>query len=105
MLVVDPNAFILDFFCAFLEAFNVSADIVYGQKIFRFINRVHWRSAINNFSDTWKKGYLKNLEYQVVRPDGITFDAEVSTGAVYDPGGKPESMVLILKQHLRAEGG
>ena len=40
---------------------------------------------------------MKNLEYQVVRPDGITFDAEVSTGAIYDPEGKPESMVLILK--------
>ena len=97
MIVVDPNACILDFNSAFLEAFNVKADIVYGQKIFRFINRVHWRSSINNFSDTWKKGYLKNLEYQVVRPDGITFDAEVSTGAIYDSGGKPESMVLILK--------
>ncbi len=97
MLVVDPTALILDFNSAFLEAFNVEADLVYGQKIFRFINRVHWRTSIENFSETWKKGYLKNLEYQVVRPDGITFDAEVSTGAIYDSSGKPESMVLILK--------
>ncbi|MEA3461701.1 MAG: PAS domain S-box protein, partial [Bacteroidota bacterium] len=97
MLVVDPSALILDFNSAFLEAFNVDPDLVYGQKIFRFINRVHWRSSIENFSETWKKGYLKNLEYQVVRPDGITFDAEVSTGAIYDSQGRPESMVLILK--------
>lgn len=97
MLVVDPNALILDFNSAFLEAFNVTPDLVYGQKIYRFINRVQWRSSIDNFAQTWDKGYLKNLEYQVVRPDGITFDAEVSTGAIYDSDGKPESMVLILK--------
>jgi len=97
MLVVDPSALILDFNSAFLEAFNVESDLVYGQKIFRFINKVHWRTSIQNFAQTWEKGYLKNLEYQVVRPDGITFDAEVSTGAIYDSDGKPESMVLILK--------
>jgi len=97
MIVVDPTALILDFNSAFLEAFNVDAKLVYGQKIFRFINQVHWRSSIQNFSKTWEKGYLKNLEYQVVRPDGVTFDAEVSTGAIYDSEGKPESMVLILK--------
>ncbi len=97
MLVVDPTALILDFNSAFLEAFNVNAELVYGQKIYRFINKMHWRLSIQNFAETWKKGYLKNLEYQVVRPDGITFDAEVSTGAIYDSEGKPESMVLILK--------
>ena len=97
MLVVDPSALILDFNSAFLEAFNVNAELVYGQKIYRFINKMHWRLSIQNFAETWKKGYLKNLEYQVVRPDGITFDAEVSTGAIYDSEGKPESMVLILK--------
>ncbi|MCK4992568.1 MAG: response regulator, partial [Bacteroidales bacterium] len=97
MLVVDPSALILDFNSAFLEAFNVKAEVVYGQKIYRFLDKVHWRLAIQNFTKTWKKGYLKNLEYQVVRPDGITFDAEVSTGAIYDGDGRPESMVLILK--------
>ncbi len=97
MLVVDPTALILDFNSAFLEAFNVKPELVYGQKIFRFINKMHWRLSIQNFAETWKKGYLKNLEYQVIRPDGISFDAEVSTGAVYDSEGKPESMVVILK--------
>jgi PAS domain S-box-containing protein len=97
MLVADPSALILDFNSAFVEAFNVDPDLVYGQKIYRFVNRIHWRSAIENFSKTWEKGYLKNLDYQVVRPDGLSFDAEVSTGAIYDSEGKPESMVIILK--------
>ncbi|RLE00439.1 MAG: hypothetical protein DRJ13_08530, partial [Bacteroidetes bacterium] len=65
--------------------------------LYRFIKKMHWRLSFQNFAETWKKGYLKNMEYQVVRPDGITFDAEVSTGAIYDSEGKPESMVLILK--------
>jgi PAS domain S-box-containing protein len=97
MFVVDPKAIILDFNSAFLKAFNVEGEVVYGQKIFRFLNRMHWRQAIKDFSQTWEKGYLKNLEYQVVRPDGVTFDAEVSSGAIYSSDGKPESMVLILK--------
>jgi PAS domain S-box-containing protein len=97
LFVVDPDAFILDFNSAFLETFNVKRELVYGQKMFRFLNRVHWRQAIKDFNETWEKGYLKNLEYQVVRPDGVTFDAEVSSGAIYGSDGKPESMVLILK--------
>ena len=97
MMVVDTRALIQDFNSAFLEAFNVEREMVYGEKIFRFLNRKHWRQAISDFDETWEKGYLKNLEYQVVRPDGITFDAEVSSGAMYTSDGKPDSMVLILK--------
>ncbi len=37
MIVVDPTAMILDFNSAFLEVFNVEPELVYGQKIFRFI--------------------------------------------------------------------
>ena len=88
---------ITDFNSAFLEAFNVAPDLVYGQKIFRFIQREHWRQAMWDFDRTWKEGFLKNLEYRVVRPDGYTFDGEVSCGAMYTSAGKPESMVLILK--------
>lgn len=97
MMVVDTRALITDFNSAFLEAFNVAPDLVYGQKIFRFIQREHWRQAMWDFDRTWKEGFLKNLEYRVVRPDGYTFDGEVSCGAMYTSDGKPESMVLILK--------
>jgi PAS domain S-box-containing protein len=97
MIVVDPSALITDFNSAFLEAFDVAADKVYGQKIFRFINKEQWRTSIKDFYKTWETGYMKNVEYQVVRPDGVLFDAEVSTGAIYTSDGKPDSMVLILK--------
>ena len=39
---------------------------------------------LRTFNYTWKVGYLKNLEYQIVRPDGVIFDGEVSSGAIYD---------------------
>jgi len=97
MIVVDSKAMILDFNSAFVEALGVDPKLVYGEKIFRFIHPEHWKSSIKDFSQTWEKGYLKNLEYQVVRPDGQTFDAEVSSGAIYASDGKPESMVLIIK--------
>jgi PAS domain S-box-containing protein len=97
MIVVDPKAMILDFNSAFVEVLNVDPKLVYGQKIFRFLHPDQWRSSIKDFSRTWEVGYLKNMEYQVVRPDGVTFDAEASSGAIYDSNGKPESMVLIIK--------
>ncbi|MFH0756214.1 MAG: PAS domain S-box protein [Bacteroidota bacterium] len=97
MIVVDRNALITDFNSAFVEVFNVNPQIVRGEKIFRFINPVHWRQAIQDFNLTWESGYLKNLEYQIVRPDGSTFEGEASSGAIYDREGKPDSMVLILK--------
>ena len=97
MIVVGPNALILDFNSAFIEALNVDPKQVYGQKIFGFLHRDNWKTSIQDFSKTWEVGYLKNVEYQVVRPDGSSFDAEVSSGAIYSPNGKPESMVLIIK--------
>ena len=97
MIVTDPNAVILDFNSAFLEVFNVEPDVVYGQKVFLFINKTHRRQAIKDFNETWTAGYLKNLEYQIVRPDGVIFDGEVSSGAIYNSDGKPDSMVIILK--------
>ncbi len=97
MIVVDPAAMILDFNSAFLEVFNVEPEVVYGQKIFRFIHPEDWRRSIQDFNRTWEAGYLKNLEYQIVRPDGVNFDGEASSGAIYNTNGKPESMVLILK--------
>jgi len=97
MIVVDTKAMILDFNSAFIEVLNVDPELVYGQKIFGFLHPDHWRSSIKDFSRTWEVGYLKNMEYQVVRPDGVTFDAEASSGAIYDSNGKPESMVLIIK--------
>ncbi len=97
MIVVDPNAMILDFNSAFLESLSIERNVAFGEKIFRFISRDDWRKAITDFRDTWDKGYLKNMEYKVVRPDGVMFDAEVSSGAMYTSDGKPESMVLIVK--------
>ena len=97
MLVADTHATILDFNSAFLETFNVKRDAVYGQRIFGFLKRADWKRAMGDFQKTWEKGYLKNLEYGIVRPDGVAFEGEVSCGAIYDSDGKPETMVLIVK--------
>ncbi|MCK5137915.1 MAG: PAS domain S-box protein [Bacteroidales bacterium] len=97
MIVTDTNAVILDYNSAFLEVFNVESELVLGEKIFRFIGRMHWRQAMKDFNLTWESGYLKNLEYQIIRPDGETFEGEVSCGAIYTSNGKPDSMVFILK--------
>ncbi len=97
MIVVGTQALIVDFNSAFLEAFQVEADQVNKHKIFRFIHNDDWRKAVQDFKRTWEQGYLKNVEYRVVRPDGKSFEAEVSTGAIFSREGKPDSMVVIVK--------
>jgi signal transduction histidine kinase len=76
---------------------HITNEPVIGQKIFHFISKKDWRNAIRNFKQTWDEGYLKNLEFLLRRTDGTYFDAEVSTGAIYNNEGEPESMVLIFK--------
>ena len=97
MIVVDTTAVIIDFNSEFIETFGVVPEVVYGEKIFRFIHRKDWRRSMKDFNQTWETGYLKNVQYRVVRPDGEMFEAEVSSGAIYGNNGRPESMVLILK--------
>ncbi|MEZ5071919.1 MAG: PAS domain S-box protein [Bacteroidales bacterium] len=97
LLVLNQRAEITDFNSAFLEAFQTTPELSRGKRIFHFLQPEYWRRSIRDFQITWEKGYLKNLEYEAIRPDGRVFPAEVSSGAMYNVHGEPESMVLIVK--------
>lgn len=97
ILVVDTNGIVTDYNTSLLAALHVTNEPVIGQNIFHFIGRNHWRAALRNFKQTWEEGYLKNLEFEVQRADGTSFESEVSTGAIYDNEGEPDSMVVIIK--------
>ncbi|MCF8225425.1 MAG: PAS domain S-box protein [Bacteroidales bacterium] len=97
IIVVDPKGLIIDYNTNLLEALNVTTEKVLHQNIFHFIERRYWRSAINNFNKTWEVGYIKNLEFTIRRADGRYFESEVSTGAIYNNAGNPESMVITVK--------
>jgi PAS domain S-box-containing protein len=97
MIVVDKNARIVDFNSSFLKVFNIDSKIAFGHRVFDFLHPSQWRNAIRNFQKTWESGLLKNMEYKIRRPDGFEFDGEVSSSAIYDANGLPESMILIVK--------
>jgi PAS domain S-box-containing protein len=97
IVVVNRDGFVIDYNTGLLGVLNITNEPVIGQKIFHFISKKDWRNAIRNFRQTWEEGYLKNLEYLLRRTDGTYFEAEVSTGAIYNNAGEPESMVLIFK--------
>lgn len=97
IIVVDKQRKVIDYNTSLLGALNVTNEPVIGQNIIHFISREYWRQAILEFNRTWKEGYLKNLQYKLRRADGSVFDAEVSTGAIYNNEGKAESMVIIFK--------
>jgi PAS domain S-box-containing protein len=97
IIVVDPKGFVTDYNTAMLEILNITNEKVIGQKIFHFINPRDWRKALTNFEKTWEEGYIKNLEFRLFRADRSPFEAEVSTGAIYNNEGDPEYMVIIFK--------
>lgn len=97
IIVVDRKGLVVDYNTGLLGALNVTNEPVIGQNIFHFIAKRDWRNSIRNFSRTWEEGYIKNLEFLLRRADGSHFEAEVSTGAIYNNEGKPESMVIIFK--------
>jgi PAS domain S-box-containing protein len=97
IVVVNQDGFIIDYNTGLLGVLHITNEPVIGQRIFNFVSRRDWKNAIRNFRETWDEGYLKNLEYLLRRTDGTYFEAEVSTGAIYNNDGEPESMVLIFK--------
>ncbi len=97
ILVVNRDGIIIDYNTGLLGVLHITNEPVIGQKIFHFISRQDWRNALRDFRRTWDEGYLKNLEFLLRRTDGTYFEAEVSTGAIYNNAGEPESMVLIFK--------
>lgn len=97
IIVVDRNGIVSDYNTSLLAALHITNEPVIGQNIFHFIGRKNWRSALRNFKQTWEEGYLKNMEFEIHRADGTSFESEVSTGAIYSNDGAPESMVIIFK--------
>lgn len=97
IIVVDSKGMVIDYNTSLLSALHITNEPVIGQNVFHFIGKKHWRYAIRNFRKTWEMGYLKNMEFAVFRADGTHFESEVSTGAIYNNAGEPDSMVLILK--------
>ncbi len=97
IIVVDPAGKVIDYNTNLLTALHITNEPVIDQSIFHFIGKEYWRNALLNFKKTWEEGYIKNLEFLVYRADGTFFESEVSTGAIYDNEGEPESMVIIMK--------
>ena len=97
IIVVDRKGLVIDYNSGLLGALNVTNEPIIGQNVFHFIAKRDWRNAIRNFNRTWEEGYIKNLEFMLRRADGSFFEAEVSTGGIYNNEGDLESMVIIFK--------
>jgi PAS domain S-box-containing protein len=97
IIVVDRKGIITDYNTSLLVTLHITNEPVIGQNVFHFIGKNHWRTALRKFRQTWEEGYLKNLEFEIHRADGTSFLSEVSTGAIYNNNGDPESVVVIFK--------
>ncbi|MFZ5940188.1 MAG: PAS domain S-box protein [Bacteroidota bacterium] len=97
MIVVDLTGRINDFNTSFIEIFKVERDIALNENLFNFFFPNDRKKAFTDFERTWAEGYLKNIEYRMMRGDGTSFEAEISTGAIFDNNGDPESMLFIMK--------
>jgi PAS domain S-box-containing protein len=70
---------------------------VLGKSAFIFIAPSDHKRAAKNLNKTLKNGYIKNLEYTLLRKNGSSFLGELSASLIKDSEGKPQAFVACTK--------
>jgi len=70
---------------------------VLGKSAFIFIAPSAHKRAAANLSKTLKNGYVRNLEYTLLRKDGSSFLAELNASLIRDSKGKPQAFVACTR--------
>lgn len=105
--VTDAEANIIDCNQATLENLGyASKEELIGKNALETIAKKDHMRALKNLSIAIEKGSVHNIEYEIVRKDGITFPANISASAINDASGKMTGFVAIaqnITQRKQAE--
>ena len=72
-------------------------DELVGRQATDFVvesERDKFRASIGRLIE---EGVHRNVEYTLLRKDGTTFDAEVSSAVISDAAGKPEALMAVYR--------
>ena len=68
-----------------------------GRSVFDYVIEADRPRLAANIADLLEVGKQKNMEYTVLRPDGITVPTELSSAVVRDAQGRPIALMAIIR--------
>jgi PAS domain S-box-containing protein len=98
--IIECNQATLD-----LHGFSKKEEVL-GKNSFDFIAPEERKRAYKNLEKTIEDGYMKNIEYTILKKDSSKFQGELSVQPILDSTGKPKAFVGITKditERMRAE--
>ncbi len=72
-------------------------DEILGQSAFDMIAPEDRKRALENAKKTLKKGYVRNVEYAMLRKDGSRFKGELNASLIKDAQGKPKAFIASVR--------
>lgn len=75
-----------------LHGYDTEEELV-GKNGFDFIAPEDHQRAIEIMRQIFEKGYMRNVEYKLVKKDGTIFSAETSASLILDAQGNPKAIV------------
>jgi len=97
--VTDLNGNIIDCNQAALEMYgSASKQDLIGKNALEFIVKKDQQRAIKNLKKTLEQGSIKNIEYTLLKKNGVEYPVELSASVVRDSLGNPVAFVAIIKE-------
>ena len=79
-----------------IHGFESEGEVI-GKNSLDFISPEEHEKAIENLKKTMERGYVKDIEYTLLRKDGSTFIGSLSASVIRDADGNPEAFIGITR--------
>jgi PAS domain S-box-containing protein len=79
-----------------LHGYNTSEELL-GKSAFELIHSSDHEIAMTNLQLTFTNGFVRNLEYKMLRKDGSIFPGELSAALIKDADGNPKSFIATTR--------
>jgi len=83
--------------CAAMTFGYESAEELLGASALDFIALEDQQRAVENIPTALENGILRNVEYTLLKKDGIPFPAEVNASVIESADGKPNAILVLIR--------
>jgi PAS domain S-box-containing protein len=79
-------------------------DELLGRNAFEMIDPKDHERAMKNLKITLEKGFVRNLEYTMLKKNGSSFIGELNAALIKDAEGKPKSFIAAVRDITKRKG-
>ncbi len=98
ILLIDLNGIITEISEIGMELFGATTrDDLVGKSAFMFVPSQEKNTLKDLYEKTMSEGLAQNIELKIRKKNHTLFPAEISTTLIQDPGGKPLSFMIIIR--------